>query len=87
MSPRRDELGTFATLIERLGPGRTPKFEAVLRALGEGPMADLANDLETTGEVERLSVTAVDEAFAYLWTALTELTAASGVIKPLKPDH
>jgi len=34
--PRRDELGTFATLISRFGPTLTPAFEEVLRTLGEG---------------------------------------------------
>ncbi len=86
IGPRPDELGAFATLIARLGPGRGPKFEDILRALGEGPTVDLANDLEMSGAADRLSAMPVDQAFAYLWTALTELTAASGVTKPLKPD-
>ena len=34
--PRRDELGTFATLISRFGPTLTPAFEEVLRTPGEG---------------------------------------------------
>ena len=32
--PRRDELGTFATLISRFGPTLTPAFEEVLQTLG-----------------------------------------------------
>ncbi len=77
IGPRRDELGTFATLIARFGPGRGPKFEEILRALGEGPVVDLANSLETSGEADRLSAMPVDEAFAYLWRPLTELTTVS----------
>src|SRR5215468_6952249 len=34
--PRRDELGTFATLISRFGATLTPAFEEVLRTLGKG---------------------------------------------------
>ena len=51
IGPRRDELGTFATLISRfvhLPPG----YEGALRALGEGPMVDLVYELEGGGEVE-----------------------------------
>ena len=51
IGPRRDELGTFATLISRfvhLPPG----YEEALRALGEGPMVDLVRELEGGGEVE-----------------------------------
>jgi tRNA(Arg) A34 adenosine deaminase TadA len=87
IGPRHDELGTFATLIARLGPGRRAKFEETLRALGEGPIVDLATDLETSGEMDRLAAMPVEEAFSYLWGALTELTSVSGVTKPLETDH
>lgn len=74
IGPRRDELGTFATLISRFGPGLTPRLEEALRALGEGPMVDLVHELQDGGEVERLAAMEVDEALGYLWPRLRELT-------------
>jgi tRNA(adenine34) deaminase len=73
--PRRDELGIFATLISRFGH-LPPAYEEALRALGDGPMADLAHELEDDGEVERLAAMEVNEAFGYLWPQLQELTKA-----------
>ena len=70
--PRRDELGTFATLISRfvhLSPG----YEQALRALGEGPVVDLVHELEG-GEVARLAAMDVAEGLGYLWPRLSELT-------------
>jgi hypothetical protein len=72
IGPRRDELGTFATLISRfvhLPPG----YEQALRALGEGQMVDLVHELEGAGEVERLAAMDVAEGFGYLWPRLGEL--------------
>jgi hypothetical protein len=72
IGPRRDELGTFATLISRfvhLPAG----YEEALRALGEGPMVDLVRELEG-GEVERLAAMDVVEGLRYLWPRLRELT-------------
>jgi len=74
IGPRRDELGTFATLIARFGPALTPGFEKALRTLGEGPMADVVHELEDGGEVERLAAMEVNEALGYLWPRLQELT-------------
>ena len=54
IGPRRDELGTFATLISRF-VHLPPAYEEALRALGEGPMVDLVHELEGGGEVERLA--------------------------------
>jgi tRNA(Arg) A34 adenosine deaminase TadA len=71
--PRHDELGTFATLISRFGPTLTPGFEKALRALGEGPVVDLAHELEARGEAERLAALEVHEALGYLWPRLQEL--------------
>jgi len=65
--PRRDELGAFAILISRLGPGLTARGEAAMRAVGEGPTIDLVRRLEHVGEVNRLASMAVDEALAHLW--------------------
>jgi tRNA(Arg) A34 adenosine deaminase TadA len=74
IGPRRDELGTFATLISRFGPGLTLRSEKALRSLGEGPMADLVHELDEIGEAERLAAMEVNEALGYLWPRLQELT-------------
>jgi tRNA(adenine34) deaminase len=76
IGPRRDELGTFATLISRLGPTLTPGYERALRTLGEGPMTDLVHELEDGGEAGRLPAMEVSEALAYLWPRLQQLTEA-----------
>ena len=76
IGPRRDELGTFATLISRFGPALTPAFEEALRTLGEAPMADLVHELEDGGEVEHLAAMEVNQALGYLWPRLQELTKA-----------
>jgi tRNA(adenine34) deaminase len=74
IGPRRDELGTFATLVSRFGPALTHSFGKALRTLGEGPMADLVYELEDSGEAERLAAMEVNEALGYLWPRLQELT-------------
>lgn len=74
IGPRRDELGTFATLISRFGLALTPGVEKALRTLGEGPMADIVHELEDSGEAERLTGMEVHEALGYLWPRLRELT-------------
>ena len=74
-APRRDELGTFATLISRLAH-LPPGYEEALRALGEGPAVDLVHELDGDGEVERLAAMEVNEALGYLWPQLQELTKA-----------
>jgi tRNA(Arg) A34 adenosine deaminase TadA len=73
IGPRRDELGTFATLISRFGPTLTPGFEDALRTLGEEPMTDLVHELDDCGDVGRLAAMEVDEALGYLWPRLQEL--------------
>jgi tRNA(Arg) A34 adenosine deaminase TadA len=73
IGPRRDELGTFATLISRFGPTLAPGYEKALRNLGEGPMVDLVHELEDAGEVERLATMEVNEAFGRLWPRVREL--------------
>lgn len=47
--PRRDEIGAFATLLARLGPGLVPHVEEELRHHGESPIIDLARSLEDDG--------------------------------------
>ena len=75
IGPRRDELGTFATLISRFAH-LPPGYEEALRALGEGPMVDLVRELEGGGEVERLAAMDVAAGLGYLWPRLGELTKA-----------
>ena len=70
--PRRDELGTFATLISRFAH-LPPGYEQAQRALGDGPVVDLARELAGSGEVGRLATMNVAEGFAYLWPRLEEL--------------
>jgi tRNA(adenine34) deaminase len=74
IGPRRDELGTFAALMARLGPGLTPAYENALRTLGDGPVTDLVHELEDSGEAERIAAMEVDEALGYLWPRLQTLT-------------
>jgi tRNA(Arg) A34 adenosine deaminase TadA len=73
LGPRRDELGTFATLISRFAH-LPPAYEEALRALGEGPMVDLVHELEDGGKVELLAAIGVTEGLGYLWPRLQELT-------------
>ena len=73
IGPRRDELGTFATLISRIAH-LPPGYEQTLRALGDGPMVDLVHELENGGEVERLAAMDVADGLGYLWPRLQELT-------------
>lgn len=75
IGPRRDELGMFATLISRLGPGLWFRNEEALRALGEGRIVDLVHELESTGETARLAGMEVNEALGQLWPRLQELIA------------
>jgi tRNA(Arg) A34 adenosine deaminase TadA len=67
IGPRDDEIGAFATLMSRLGPGQVggPAGEW-LRASGQGVLLDLALELQESGEARRLADLEVDEAFSYL---------------------
>jgi tRNA(adenine34) deaminase len=76
IGPCRGELGIFGTLIARFGPGRSSRFEGTLRALGEGPIIDLVDDLESTGEMDRLLDMEIDGALDHLWPRLRELASA-----------
>ncbi|HUN36070.1 MAG TPA: hypothetical protein VMU95_29075 [Trebonia sp.] len=71
--PRPDELGLFATLITRFGPGLEFRLEKALREIGEGPIIDLALDIERSRELRRLTAMEAGEAFEYLWPRLEEL--------------
>ena len=72
IGPRRDELGTFATLISRF-VRLPPACEQALRAPGDGPAVDLVHELEGSGEVERLAAMDVAQGLGYLWPRLREL--------------
>jgi tRNA(adenine34) deaminase len=75
--PRSDEIGAFAVLISRLGPGlvKGPAAEW-LRASGQGVLLDLALQLQESGEAQRLADLKVNEAFGYLWPRLRSLRDA-----------
>ena len=81
IGPRRDEIGTFATvifrfsaaLISRFRPTLGPGFEQALRPPREDPLTDLVQELEHGGELERLSAMEVNEALGSLWARLQEL--------------
>ena len=75
IGPDHGELGVFGTLIARFGPRRSPRFEGKLRAVGEGPIFDLVDELESTGERDRLADMEVDQAIGHLWPRLRELAA------------
>jgi tRNA(adenine34) deaminase len=70
IGPCQNELGVFGNLISRFGPSRSSRFEGKLRALGEGPIIDLAHELESAGEKDRLIDMEVNEALGYLWPRL-----------------
>jgi tRNA(Arg) A34 adenosine deaminase TadA len=77
LGPRGDELGVFGLLISRFrlgNPRLSNGFDGVLRALGEGPVLDLAYELEDDGELERLTALEVDQVIASVWSRLRVLT-------------
>ena len=60
----------------RLGnPRLVDGFDGALRRLGEGPVLDLAYELEDGGELNRLLAVDVNQALAVLWPWLRELSA------------
>ncbi|MFZ6004975.1 MAG: nucleoside deaminase [Actinomycetota bacterium] len=75
--PRRDELGLFATLMARLGPGLIDPVDVALRALGEGPLLDVVADLSEPQHADRLKGLPVEQAFAALWPRLRDVVAAT----------
>ena len=67
--PRGDEVGVFGLLISRFrlgNPRLVDGFDGTLRALGEGPVLDLAYELEDSGELAGLLPLDVSEALAAL---------------------
>jgi tRNA(Arg) A34 adenosine deaminase TadA len=78
IGPRDDELGVFGLLISRFrlgNPRLVGGFDGALRALGEGPVLDLAYELEDGGELENLLPMEVNQALAAVWPRLQALSA------------
>lgn len=76
IGPRDDELGVFGLLISRFrlgNPRLADGFDPMLRSLGEGPLLDVAYELEDGGELDALTKMEVDQAFAAVWPRLQEL--------------
>lgn len=73
--PRHDEVGTFATLLARLGPGLVPHIEAELHDHGETPVIQLAQRIEAE-RLDDLLALPVEEIFRHLWPELVEATFA-----------
>lgn len=75
--PRSDEIGVFGRLMSRFGPGLLsgPAADWV-RVAGEGPILDLAQHMQESGQLRRLAAMEVDEAFRFLWPRLRELRFA-----------
>jgi hypothetical protein len=74
--PRDDELGMFALLISRFrlgNPRLADGLDIALRRLGEGPVLDLAYELEDSGDLEGLMTMEVDQVIASLWPRLQAL--------------
>jgi hypothetical protein len=70
------EVGVFALLISRFrlgNPRLADGFDAVLRELGEGPVLDLAYELEDSGDLDRLMTMEVDQVLASVWPRLQPL--------------
>lgn len=78
VGPMRDELGSFATLISRLGTPLSPAFERWLRETGEGPMLDLVARWSRPEELHDLKAMEVDEAFSHCFADLRTLGGRDG---------
>jgi tRNA(Arg) A34 adenosine deaminase TadA len=79
IGPRDDELGVFGLLISRFrlgNPRLVEGFDGALRALGEGPVLDLAYELEDGGELGSLLALDVSQALAAVWPRLQPLVPA-----------
>lgn len=74
--PRRDEVGTFATLMSRFGPGLIEPVAEALRSLGEGPLLDLVEQLSVNGDLDEIATLPVERAFAHLWPRLRDIAEA-----------
>jgi tRNA(Arg) A34 adenosine deaminase TadA len=74
IGPRGDEVGVFGTLMSRFGQGLVSGPAADwLRAAGQARSLDLAEQLQESGQMQRLVAMEVDEAFRFLWPRLRAL--------------
>ena len=71
--PSGGEIGLFATMVARFGPGLIPAVEDGLRQVGEGALLDLVHELESDGWCERARSEAVQWALDDVWPALQQL--------------
>jgi tRNA(Arg) A34 adenosine deaminase TadA len=86
IGPRDDELGVFGLLISRFrlgNPRLADGFDSVLRAMGEGPVLDVAYALEDGGELDTLTKLEVDQVLAAVWPRLQRLRQATAQAKAL----
>jgi hypothetical protein len=75
--PRTDEIGRFAVLLARSGPGHKRTLEEALRRRGFDDILDLAYRLEETGALAALKAMNVSNAFEYLWPERSTLSVLS----------
>jgi hypothetical protein len=64
--------------FRRGNPRLVDGFDGELRALGEGPVLDLAYELEDHGELDRLLTMEVGRALAAVWPRLQPLLQPAG---------
>lgn len=74
--PRVDEIGAFAVLMARLGPGLMPHVVIGLRERGEGLLIDLVDELSSEAALDGLAARSVDDAFEQLWPRLQAVAAS-----------
>jgi tRNA(Arg) A34 adenosine deaminase TadA len=68
--PMSDQVGVFAVVLSRLGPGLVGNLVPALEALGEGRLLSLVEDLQSGDELEALKPLPVESALARLWDRL-----------------
>ena len=74
--PRRDTVGVFGTLLARLGSGFLVHIIDGLRERGEGPLLDLAQQLDADGTVDGLRGGTVAGAYTTLLPELRQVARA-----------
>ncbi len=74
--PLPHRLGWFAVMLARFGPGLTPHVESARRQDGEGPLIDLANQLEHSGRWSKLLELDVAAFLVEVWDHLGEAADA-----------
>jgi tRNA(Arg) A34 adenosine deaminase TadA len=76
VGPRDDALGAFGLLIARFrvgNPRLVGNLDVGLRTVGQGPLLDLAYEIEDSGELQDLMLIEVDQALAAVWPRLQKL--------------